>query len=182
VCEAAPEIAPDSEPSDLAKTLRCWTRAIRWGVVVGFGAAAVAGWTIFAWPKSLDVALSVMTLFIAIETVVFDLWAKGGGSSMPVEGSGAGNAYADAAKVAITTQGIVLGLVAFQEGRLPNVTVAAGACALAAGVLAAGVLYLNVALGAPTGAGQKFTAAILFSLVYWCLGFGLICVVAGSWV
>ena len=133
------------------------------------------------WPTPLVVALFVTAGFVLVESTFLYLWARryttggvGGQDEL-------GNAYADAAKVAITTQGVVLGLVAFQEGRLPNTTLRVAACALVAGVLAASILYLSVAFGPPPDPGRAFAASILFSLAYWCLGFGLICVVAGSW-
>jgi hypothetical protein len=156
---------------------------IRLGAACAFAAAGLLGLLSFDWPGALTIALFAMTGYVVLETAVLYLWARpyirgmGGGTG----GGGGGNAYADAAKIAITTQGVVLGLVAFQEGRLPNTTLRVAASALVAGVLLAGILYLNVASGSPPDIRRAFAAAVLFSLVYWCLGFGLICVVAGSW-
>jgi len=156
--------------------------ALRALVALAFGAAATLGLLGFDWPHELVVALFAMAGFVVVETLVLFLWARpyisgyqgGGAASL-------GNAYPDAAKIAITTQGVVLGLITFQEGQLPNTTLKVAAVTLVAGVLVAGVLYLNVAFGSPPDAPRAFAAAILFSLAYWCLGFGLICVVAGTW-
>jgi hypothetical protein len=162
--------------------LLVWGLATRVGAICAFAATAIIGVAVFDWAASLTISLVAMTAFVVAETTVLYLWARpyaqGGG-----EGSSAGadNPYAEAAKIAITTQGVVLGLVALQEGRLPDVTLKVGACALVLGVLCAGVLYLSVAFGPPPDMNRAIVAAVLFSLVYWCLGFGLICVVAGSW-
>jgi hypothetical protein len=148
---------------------------------VVFAVVATAGLLCFGWPQELVVALYAMAGFVVVETLVLFLWARpyvGGGVGGVAD---LGDAYADAAKVAITTQGVVLGLVAFQEGRLPNATLKVGAVALAVGVLTAAVLYLSVAFGPPPDRQRAYAAAVLFSLAYWCLGFGLICVVAGTW-
>jgi hypothetical protein len=146
--------------------------------VVVCAAAAVAGMTLFDWPTELCVALFVMAAYVAVETGVLVGWASGSEfQASATEGA----PYKEIVKVTITTQGVVLGLIAFKEGALPNATVKVGAGALVGGILVAGALLQNVAFGEPDGEGARFTASLLFSLTYWALGFGLLCVVAGSW-
>ena len=91
------------------------------------------------------------------------------------------NPYVDAAKVAITTQGVVLGLISFSGLSHVDVTVKVGAASLVVGVLIASAMYLLVARIPPITKGQHTAAALLLSLLLYALGFGLICVVAGSW-
>lgn len=157
-----------------------WVLAIRCLVVVAFAAAATLGLLTFAWSIDLCLALFAMAAFVAVETSVLYLWSRSSGAAVGST-SVDRNPYAEAAKVAITTEGIVLGLVAFQEGALEDTTVKVGACALVVGVLSAGLLYLSVVMGPPPDPPRRFAASLLFSLVFWCLGLGLICVLAGSW-
>jgi hypothetical protein len=145
--------------------------------LIGFAALAVLGWTTFDWPEPLDAALAAMTLFVLLQTVAAALWVRGAATAI---GDDTGNPYADAAKVTITTQGVVLGLVTFKTGDAMSATAQVGACSLVAGVLLAVVLYYNVATGLPSTTGQAFTASVLFTLVLWALSFGLICVVAAT--
>jgi hypothetical protein len=166
-----------------AKQLRGVVLAFRLCVAVGFIAASALGREAWGWPGTLDVALAVMGCFVALETGVFFFWARGAfehATEQP-DRSSTDNPYADAARVAITTQGIVLGLVTFKQGSLSDITVKVGACALVAGVLSALVLYLNVVQGPPSDVNRRFATSINFSFVMWALAFGLICVVAGSW-
>ena len=164
-----------------------WVLGVR--VVAGsiFLALAALGWTVFSWSPTLNASLAAMVLFILAETGASYWWAypyieARQPEPEPAQSAPAvGNAYADAAKVAITTQGFVLGLIAFQGSGLPNATVKAGASALVIGVLSAAILYLNVAPGSPPDRNRRFAASMLFTLVFWSLGFGLICVVAGTW-
>lgn len=139
----------------------------------------VVGLKLFGWPVSLDVSLVLFGCFVAVETVGFFLWAAE--DAGPVDTEQIARAYPDAAKVAITTQGIVLGLIAFTGDSTPGMTVRVGASALVAGVLASAVLYLNVVFGSPSDTARKFAASILFSVAFWSLEFGLICVVAATW-
>lgn len=142
-------------------------------------ALGVAALTLFGWAISLGVSLVLMGCFILIETEVLFRWAAGGAA--PEDTSQVDRAYADAAKVAITTQGVVLGLIAFTGDSTPSTTVRVGASALVVGVLTAAVLYLNVVMGSPSDPARKLAASILFSIAFWSLEFGLVCVVAASW-
>jgi hypothetical protein len=181
--------APHAISRKLAKARR-WRRGILWGriaVAAACLAAAVLGWRTFGWDRSLDVALTVMGVFVLVETATFYLWARkyfaapASASTNAAAPQGADNPYSDAAKLAITTQGVVLGLVTFGKGSLASTTEKVGASALAAGVLAATILYLNVVQGPPPDMNRGLAASLLFSLVLWALAFGLICIVAASW-
>jgi hypothetical protein len=169
--EASSTGEADETNADRLKTVLLVFRVV---VVVAFLVAAAMG-SSWAWPSALNAALLTMACFVALETTIFYLWAQGG------SGDSDSNPYADAARVAITTQGVVLGLVAFQQGSLNSVATKVGACALVAGVLSALILYLNVVQGPPLSATRRFAVAFNLSLVMWALAFGLICVVAGSW-
>ncbi len=146
--------------------------------VIGCAASGAFGLLLYNWPTPLCVVLFVMAVYVLIETVLLVGWASG--SDFQVSEM-SGSPYKEMVKVAITTQGVVLGLVAFKEGSLPNATVKVGACSLVGGILVAGALLQNVAFGEPGDELSRFTASLLFSLTYWALGFGLLCVVAGSW-
>jgi len=165
-----------------------WVLGIRAFAIAAFLALAALGSTAFSWEVTLNVAFGAMVIFILAEGAMSYWWSSPSiasrgsqGEEQPSSSSDQGNPYAEAAKVAITTQGFVLGLIAFQGSGLPNPTVKAGASALVIGVLAAAVLYLNVAPGPPPDRNRGFAASMLFTLVFWSLGFGLICVVAGTW-
>jgi hypothetical protein len=91
------------------------------------------------------------------------------------------NGYRDAAKLAITTQGFVLGLISFGNNAGSTTTTRVGGAALAFGVLTATSLYLLVAVVPPPDARRSFVASMLVSLMLYALAFGLICVVSGLW-
>lgn len=148
-------------------------------VAIVCAAAAVAGLILFDWPTPLCVVLFAMAAYIALETAILVAWASASDFEAPPQP--AGSPYKEMVTVAITTQGVVLGLVAFQDGPLPNATVKVGACSLVAGIFVAGALLQNVAFGEPDDGFARFTSSLLFSLTYWSLGFGLLCIVAGSW-
>jgi hypothetical protein len=140
---------------------------------------AVLGWTAFEWGSALNVAIVIMGGFIILQTGVVYVWNKG--ADRPSTEALTVNAYVDCAKLAITTQGVVLGLISFNGQSLSDVTLKVGAVSLAAGVLIATVLYLLVARTPPTNDKQERAAAYIVTLLLWALGFGLICVVAGNW-
>lgn len=158
---------------------------------------AVLGWTVFEWSPELNISIMIMGGFIVLQTIVSYLWARpymadadakvpaaadaSSEDKVPPEVNLAPNSYADAAKLAITTQGVVLGLVSFTGESLSNATLKAGAASLAAGVLIATVLYLLVAQAPPPDVNRKYASAYCLSLLLWALGFGLVCVVAGNW-
>lgn len=170
-------------------------------------ALAELGWTAFHWDTSLNVAIAVMGAFILIETSVSYVWARptlaamlsaqaaalqappppAAGQVPPVPPAPAtaqgppANPFADAAKVAISTQGLVLGLVSFSDASSGNTTVKIGTASLVAGVLLAIMLYMLVAGQPPPDARRGTAASFLLAVVLWALGFGLLCVVAGSW-
>lgn len=172
-----------------ADRLTQWILGVRAIAIAAFLALTALGSLVFSWEVTLNVALGAMVIFILAEGAVSYWWSspfleKSGeskGKKQSQSGPAESNLYAEAAKVAITTQGFVLGLIAFQGNGLPNPTVKAGASALVVGVLAAAILYLNVAPGPPPDRNRGFAASMLFTLVFWSLGFGLICVVAGTW-
>jgi hypothetical protein len=149
----------------------------------GAGIVALLGWISFDWDTSLNVAIAIMSGFILCETVGIYLWELPAirGGSPPVDSGAPANPYADVAKVALTTQGVVLGLVSFSGPSTLNLTLKVGTASLAAGVLIASVMYLLVAQGAPVDRNRRLAASVLFSLLLWALEFGLICVVAGNW-
>lgn len=153
--------------------------ALRVVAAIIFAAAAAAGLFLFDWPTPLCVVLFAMAVYIALETAILVAWASASNFRAPPQP--AGSPYKEMVTVAITTQGVVLGLVAFQAGTLPNATVKVGACSLVTGILVAGALLQNVAFGEPDDGIARFTSSLLFSLTYWSLGFGLLCIVAGSW-
>jgi hypothetical protein len=148
-------------------------------------AVALLGWFVFHWPRSLNIAILIMGGFIEVQTVTSFRW-----STAEVDDETAkeaeqhtrwANPYADAAKLAIATQGVVLGLISFGGLAQSHVTVKIGAASLALGVLVGSAMYLLVARVPPLSAGQKRTASMLLSLLLYALGFGLLCVVTGSW-
>jgi hypothetical protein len=158
-------------------------------VEIGLAAigAAVLGLTVLNWETALDVSLITIGVFILLQTLALYLWGKTNvgreaddapAATPRAEGV---NVYADAAKFAITTQGVVLGLVAFADPRRLNLTLKVGAASLAVGVLIGSALYLLVAQGPPRDANRGFAAGLVFALLLWLLGFGLVCIVAGTW-
>ena len=168
--------------------------ALRYATAVGFAVAAFFSGTVFGWADSLGAALALMGAFVAIEATIYYKWAHSGDAppeehaqaepdvcTPPAPRSAPVNAYADAARVAITTEGVVLGLVVFQPGSLAGPTVKIGASSLVAGVLSALILYFNVAQGPPRDVSHRFAATLNLNVAMWLLAFGLICVVAGSW-
>lgn len=167
-----------SRPAGLPKVAR-FLLGFRALAILVFAALGVCGLLLFGWPISLCVVLFVMAAYILAETVLLAGWASG--SDFEVSPDAQGSPYKEIVKVTITTQGVVLGLVAFQEGPLPNATLKLGACSLVAGILVAGAFLQNVAFGEPGDELSRFAASLLFSLTFWALGFGLLCVVAGSW-
>jgi hypothetical protein len=146
------------------------------------GVVAALGWTSFGWESSLNVAIAIMSVFIFCETLGIYLWESPAfAGSASVESVSSQNPYAEVAKVALTTQGLVLGLISFSGPSVLNLTLKVGSASLAAGVLIASVMYLLVAQGAPTDRNRRLAASVLFSVLLWALEFGLICVVAGNW-
>jgi hypothetical protein len=139
----------------------------------------------FFWELPLTLSLVVMGLFVSAQALGGYKWALGYLRSPPRDPkSGEPNPYADAAKVMLTTQGVVLGLVSFSgDGKL-SLVVKIGSSSLAAGVLVASALYMLVASSPPPESedgSYAFAGALLFSLSIWSLAFGLICIVAGNW-
>lgn len=139
------------------------------------------GWTSFDWDTALNVSLAALAGIIVAQTVGSYVWASSY-FGVPVESDiPRTNVHADAAKVSITTQGVVLGLVSFSEASTLATTVKVGSAALATGVVVATILYLLVAGSPPADQKRAVAASILLSLTFWCLSFGLVCVVAGNW-
>lgn len=85
----------------------------------------------------------------------------------------------DAARLAISTQGIVLGLVSFSSARELTTTAKVGASSLVIGVLVGVILYFLVAYGI-SDARRRGASAYLYGLTFWALGYGLICI--GVWL
>ncbi len=173
---------------------------IRIGTGLAVLVISVLGWTEFGWPSELNVAVDILGMFIIIQTLGSYLWfslpvrpsphtthdespSSGGTRALTdIPTSAASNSYADAAKLAITTQGIVLGLISFSITSSWNLVTKVGAASLAAGVLIASVMYLLVAQVPPPDPPRRFVASLLLSFLLWALGFGLICVVAGGFI
>lgn len=84
--------------------------------------------------------------------------------------------FRDAARVALTTQGVVLALFAL-SGFTLTTTLVAGATSLGFGVCVASMLYFLVAFGIPDSR-RRVAAAYLFNLTFWALAYGLICIIA----
>lgn len=142
------------------------------------------GWHHFHWHKSLNIAIAIMGGFIVVQTIGSYLWQRVSPTDEQIEAAmkeAVPNPYADAAKTALTTQGVVLGLIALLGLPKLDLTVKIGAASLAAGVLIASAMYLLVARVPPITEGQYFVASLLQSLMLYALGFGLLCVVTGSW-
>lgn len=155
----------------------------------GIGAILVAafGRTRFDLEKPLVVSLAVIGAFILVQTLGSYLWARPYLADSPLADAedrtaepGA-NAYADAAKLAISTQGVVLGLISFTSSDAPSQTIKVGAASLAGGVLIASSLYLLVAKGPPPDHNRAFAASVMLIILLWLLAFGLLCVVASMW-
>ena len=153
-----------------ARNRRRATLGIRLAISVACLASAFFGHK-WQWDTPLLVALLVTGGFEIVATAGYWLWAKSSfaqadqhaaAADATAAGAGPSNAYADAAKVALTTQGVVLGLIAFKEGSL-NTTLKVGASSLAAGVLLSAFLYFNVVLGDPSTQKQRFAAAIILA-------------------
>jgi hypothetical protein len=155
----------------------------RLGVAVIAGVVALLGFKTFGWDTSLSVAVAIMGGFIVVQTLFSYLWARGSfGAPAPEGPSGAeSNAWVDTAKLSITTQGVVLGLIAFAGKGSLNMTLRAGAASLALGVLVATAMYLVVLRTPPPTPALRRVASLLVSVQLWALAFGLICVVAGNW-
>jgi hypothetical protein len=145
---------------------------------------SVLGATKLDWDGELNTSFAIMGGFILIQTLGSYLWARpyiGKTPESTPPPAGADNPYADAAKVAITTQGVVLGLISFADGSKLSLTVKVGAASLAAGVLLASSLYLLVVQGPPPDPNRGLAASFLLTFLLWALGFGLVCVVIGNW-
>jgi hypothetical protein len=181
---------------------RTLTRAERRGLIILWSFWSIAlliaagfallGFLAFDWETSLNVAIAVVAGFILCTALVTHWWiwrylgTDGAGDQLGSDDTAglapsSANPFADAAKLSITTQGVVLGLIAFAGPEKPNLTLKAGSTSLAAGVLVASLLYFQVATRPPPDANRLLAASILFNLLLWMLGFGLVCVVAGSW-
>jgi hypothetical protein len=187
---AQPEEKPRRTPPALVVLYSFWT--VSW-----FAATAVAllGFLAFGWETSLNVSVAVLSVFVAATAVMTYLWILPGTSSPAARDEPAGeekaaaasarsdgsNAFAEGANMIVTTQGVVLGLLAFSGPSHLSPTLKAGAASLVTGVLAGSLLYLQVAPQAPGDRTRAMVASILFNILLWSLGFGLVCVVAGNW-
>ncbi|MFC6595704.1 hypothetical protein [Kitasatospora paranensis] len=95
----------------------------------------------------------------------------------PGNPSGLSPAMAQATQLAVTVQGVVLGLVfAFLGGRVATVTIQVGAVSLAAGVVFGLLLYALVVIEVP-GASCAAMAGVLFNWSLWAASYGLACIV-----
>lgn len=150
---------------------------------------AVLGFATFNWERSLNVSIAVLAGFIICTALLTYAWIRPyigldlrGAIEEQAKSTGLpSNPFADAAKVAITTQGVVLGLISFAGPDRLSPTLKSGSASLAAGVLVASLLYLQVATQPPPDPNRRLVASILFNVLLWLLGFGLVCVVAGNW-
>jgi hypothetical protein len=139
------------------------------------------GWTTFDWDTALNISLAVLAGIVVVQTASAYLWASRYFGVRVESDIPPTNVHADAAKVSITTQGVVLGLVSFSESSKLAMTVKVGSAALATGVVLATILYLQVAGSPPADQKRAVAASILLSLTFWSLSFGLVCIVAGNW-
>jgi hypothetical protein len=139
------------------------------------------GLTTFNWDVALDISLAILAGIIWTETLGSFLWARTYFGATLDPDIPRSNVHADAAKVSITTQGVVLGLVSLSSSSKLTVTLKVGAAALGAGVVVATILYLLVAGMPPPDQKRAVVAGLLLSLTFWLLTFGLVCVVAGNW-
>jgi hypothetical protein len=143
----------------------------------------ILGWGPWRWPTALNLALVIMGGFVLLQAMISYLWAFLPAEDPPPE-MNAGprdNPHADWARMCISTQGVVLGLVFVKEKGLSNLTIEIGAASLAGGVLVGLIYYLLIARTPPSDSGRAAALGYVLSLMLWALGFGLICVVTGSW-
>jgi hypothetical protein len=82
----------------------------------------------------------------------------------------------DAARLSVSTQGVVLGLLALSREGL-SMTLRVGAFALAAGVLAGVLLYTLV--GYEADPDKRWLSNLLYNLTFFALAYGLFCIVFG---
>src|SRR5207248_10805856 len=95
--------------------------------------AALLGWHAFGWHNSLNVAIAIFGSFVIVQACVSYCWQRASPTEEQIEAAlkeAVPNAYADAAKVALTTQGVVLGLIALLGLPTVDVTVKVGAASL----------------------------------------------------
>jgi len=85
-------------------------------------------------------------------------------------------AMATAITLAITVQGVVLGLV-FAFNKDITLTARVGAVSLAVGVIVGMLVYVLGAIDV-SGPRQQLVAKLLFNLTLWCLFYGLLSIVA----
>lgn len=164
-----------------AMTSKATILAFDYTTAAAVGILAVLGWTVLGWEDALNVALSIMAVFIVVQTAFTTWWGPGDGATGWEDLVPDDKAWAGATQVSITTQGVILGLIAFSEPTGLGVTERTGAASLAAGVLVATLLYLLVVRVPPPVGNRRTVASILLTVQLWTLGFGLICVVAGNW-
>jgi hypothetical protein len=142
------------------------------GVLVAAVTVALAG-----VQGSLAAALAALAALIVCHLSLSAYWVRGG------EGGGPPPNQAEilrgAAQLAITTDGIVLGLLTFADRKHLDITTKVGASALAVGVLTGVMLFFLVAYAVPVR--RQVAAALLFNLTFWALSFGLLCIVFSFW-
>jgi hypothetical protein len=153
----------------------------RFGTALSAAVVSILGWTVFRWDAALNISLAILATVITVHNVGSYLWARKSFRAKPDSDIPPTNVWADAAKLSITTQGVVLGLVSFSNSSKFTLTVKVGAAALATGVVVATMLYLLTAGTPPYDQKRAVVATILLSLTLWSLVFGLVCVVAGNW-
>jgi hypothetical protein len=164
-----------------AMTSKATILTFDYSTAVVVGSLAGLGWAVFDWEDPLNVALSIMAAFIVVQTAFTTWWGPRDGATGWEKLVPDDKAWVNATQVSITTQGVILGLIAFSEPDGLGVTERTGAASLAAGVLVATLLYLLVVRVPPPEGNRRTVASILLTLQLWTLGFGLICVVAGNW-
>ncbi len=145
---------------------------------------AALGWRAFQWHASLNIAILIFGGFVLVQVVASYWWQRQDltdEQARSAQADAVKNPHVDAAKLAITTQGVVLGLISFSGLAKLDITVKVGAASLALGVMLGSIMYLLVARVPPITPRQQSVASVLLSLLLYALSFGLLCVVAGSW-
>lgn len=128
---------------------------------------------------SLAAALTALAILILVHLGITAWWVSGGTGTAGGPPANQPDILRGAAQLAITTDGIVLGLLSFSNRGQLDLTTKVGASALALGVLTGVMLYFLVAYTVP--AGRQTASSLLFNLTFWGLSFGLLCIVFSLW-
>jgi hypothetical protein len=172
-----------------------WSRTALWTFRIATGVSALGAALILGALTSVETNLVVATAVLGVVVLATtgldyawvapylrdppDAVIARQHSAAPGAADGA-EVLRDAAKLSISTQGVVLGLFSLSSRDELTVTATVGATALGVGVLVATTLYFLVASGIPDR-NRAIAAAYLFNLTFWALGYGLLCIIAWTY-